>query len=62
MHGQNSSGDANKLNTEVEDPELQTELLKAVNGPHRPFRKKELREIASRALQSHRNAIRSSSH
>ena len=39
---------------EEDSPELEAELLKAVNGPHAPLREGELREIADRALREHR--------
>lgn len=42
------------LDLEEESPELEAELLKAVNGPHAPLREGELREIADRALREHR--------
>jgi hypothetical protein len=37
-----------------DNPELEAELLKAVNGPHSPMREGELREIAEQALREHR--------
>ena len=42
------------LDLEEDSPELEAELLKAVNGPHSPLREGELREIADRALREHR--------
>jgi antitoxin (DNA-binding transcriptional repressor) of toxin-antitoxin stability system len=42
------------LDPEEDSPELEAELLKAVNGPHEPMREGELREIADRALREHR--------
>ena len=42
------------LDLEEDSPELEAELLKAVNGPHAPMREGELREIADRALREHR--------
>ena len=42
------------LDLEEDSPELEAELLKAVNGPHAPLREGELREIADRALRDHR--------
>ena len=42
------------LNLEEDSPELEAELLKAANGPFKPYRESELREIADRALQEHR--------
>jgi hypothetical protein len=41
------------LDVEVDSPELEAELLKAANGPFRPFHENELREIADRALREH---------
>jgi hypothetical protein len=43
------------LDLEEDSPELEAELLKAVNGPHAPMREGELREIADRALREHRS-------
>lgn len=37
------------MDLEEDTPELEAELLKAVNGPHAPFQESELREIAERA-------------
>jgi hypothetical protein len=42
------------LDLEEDSPELEAELLKAVEGPHSPLREGELREIADRALSEHR--------
>jgi predicted RNase H-like HicB family nuclease len=42
------------LDLEEDSPELEAELLKAVNGPFKPFHESELREIADRALRDHR--------
>ena len=42
------------LDLEEDSPELEAELLKAVNGPHSPLRDGELREIADRTLREHR--------
>jgi len=42
------------LDLEEDSPELEVELLKAVNGPHSPLQGGELREIADRALSEHR--------
>jgi len=39
---------------EEDSPELEAELLRAVNGPHAPFSEGELRESANKALQEHR--------
>ena len=41
------------LDLDGNSPELEAELLKAANGPHSPFRERELREIADRALREH---------
>jgi hypothetical protein len=41
------------LDLEEDSPELEAELLKAVNGPHAPMREGELREIADRALREY---------
>jgi len=42
------------LDLEEDSPELEAELLKAVEGPHSSLRAGELREIADRALREHR--------
>ena len=42
------------LDLEADSPELEAELLKAVNGPHSPWRPEEFREIADTALREHR--------
>ena len=42
------------LDLEEDSPELEAELLKAVNGPHEPMREGELREIADRAVREYR--------
>ena len=41
------------LNLEDDSPELEAELLRAVNGPHAPFSESELRESANKALREH---------
>ena len=41
------------VDLEADSPELEAELLKAVNGPHAPFDENELREIAARARREH---------
>jgi hypothetical protein len=43
------------LDLEEDSPELEAELLKAVNGPHSPMREGELREIADIAVREHRS-------
>ena len=42
------------LDLEEDCPELEAELLKAANGPFKPFHVSELRDIADRALREHR--------
>ena len=42
------------LDLEEDSPELEAELLKAVNGPHHPLQEDDLRKIADRALREHR--------
>ena len=42
------------LNLEEDSPELEAELLKAVEGPHELFSEDQLRELADRALAEHR--------
>ena len=42
------------LDLEEDSPELEAELLKAVNGPHPPLREGELREIADKVAREHR--------
>lgn len=42
------------LDLEEDSPELEAELLKAVNGPHAPMREGELREIADQAVREYR--------
>ena len=46
------------LNLEEDSPELEAELLKAIEGPHEPFSEGELRELADRALAKHRSLRR----
>jgi len=46
------------LDLEEDSPELEAELLQAANGPFRPYRESELREIADRALREHRAKLR----
>jgi len=43
-----------QFDLEEDSPELEAELLKAVDGPHAPYSHDELRAIADRALQEHR--------
>lgn len=42
------------LDLEEDSPELEAELLKAVQGPHAPLFKDELNAIAEKALREHR--------
>jgi hypothetical protein len=42
------------LDLEEDSPELEAELLKALNGPHSPWKPEEFREIADKALREHR--------
>ena len=49
-----TQGPGTLLDLESGSPELEAELLKAANGPFRPYRESELREIADRALREHR--------
>jgi hypothetical protein len=43
-----------ELDLNEDSPELEAELLKAANGPFKPYREGELREIADRVLAEHR--------
>jgi hypothetical protein len=42
------------LDLEADSPELEAELLKATNGPFRPFHESKLRKIADQALRKPR--------
>ena len=42
------------LDLEEDSPELEAELLKAVEGPHAPYSHEEMRAIADRALRENR--------
>ena len=42
------------LDLEEDSPELEAELLKAVQGPHAPLVKAELEALAKKALLEHR--------
>jgi hypothetical protein len=42
------------LDLDQDSPELEAELLKAVEGPHTAFPTNELHEIASRGVKQHR--------
>ena len=48
-------GGALNLNLDEDSPGLEAELLKAVQGSHAPFSESELRSIAERARQEHRD-------
>ncbi len=43
-----------RLDLDQDSPELEAELLRAVNGPHAPFSEGELRQSADKALREHR--------
>ena len=43
------------LDLDADSPELEAELLRAVNGPHAPLTEGELRETANKALGEHRS-------
>ena len=45
---------ARALDLEEDSPELEAELLKAVNGPHSPLREGELRKIADKVVREHK--------
>ena len=45
---------ARALDLEEDSPELEAELLKAVNDPHSPLREGELREMADKAVREHK--------
>ena len=47
--------DEKALDLEEDSPELETELLKAVQGPHSPFIKADLEAVAERALRENRS-------
>ena len=44
---------ARALEPDEDSPELEAELLKAVNGSHLPLREGELREVANRVSREH---------
>ena len=44
---------ARALEPEEDSPELEAELLKAVDGPHFPLRESELREVADQVIREH---------
>jgi hypothetical protein len=47
--------DEKALDLEEDSPELETELLKAVQGPHAPLVKADLEAVAERALRENRS-------
>ena len=44
-----------RFDPEEDSAELEEELLKAVQGPHSPYSREELRAVADRALREHRS-------
>jgi len=42
------------VDPEKDGPDLEAELLKAVNGPHQPFSEGDLRKLAQKALAARR--------
>jgi len=42
------------LNLEEDSPELEAELLKAVNGPHSPYSSEEMRAACERVIREKR--------
>jgi hypothetical protein len=48
-------GGAVNFNLDEDSPELEAELLKAVQGSHAAYSESELRSIADRARQEHRS-------
>jgi hypothetical protein len=47
------------LDLEEDGPELEAELLKAVNGPHSPYSSAEMRAACEKNLQEHPSKSRS---
>lgn len=47
--------DEKALDLEEDSPELEMELLKAVQGPHSPLSKVDLEAVAERALRENRS-------
>jgi hypothetical protein len=41
------------LDPEVDSPELEAELLKAIDGPYTPYSAEEFREIGERIIREH---------
>jgi hypothetical protein len=41
------------LDPEVDSPELEAELLKAIDGPYTPYSSEEFREISERIIRDH---------
>lgn len=42
------------IDPEVDSPELEAELLKAIDGPYTPYSTEEFREIGERMIREHR--------
>ena len=42
------------IDPEVDSPELEAELLKAIDGPYTPYSSEEFREIGERIIREHR--------
>ena len=42
------------LDPEVDSPELEAELLKAIDGPYKPYSREESREIGERIIRERR--------
>jgi hypothetical protein len=42
------------LDPEVDSPELEAELLKAIDGPYTPYSSEEFREIGEEIIREHR--------
>lgn len=41
------------LDPEVDSPELEVELLKAIDGPYKPYSAEKFREIGERIIREH---------
>lgn len=41
------------LDPEVDSPELEAELLKAIDGPYTPYSSEEMRELGERIIREH---------
>ena len=44
------------LNLEEDSPELEAELLKAIDGPHTPYSAEEMRHIVERIIRDEKRA------